>query len=583
MSKVTFQSALSEVKNRLDILSVISRHLTVKRSGNSYVAICPFHNDKSPSMHISPQKGIFKCFACGASGDLFKFLMDYKKIGFSEAVHELAKECGLEIMQRETSPELSAEQELIFKINEFACKFFMANLHHPDAGAETLYYLQNNRKLNPQTIQSFGLGLSLNAKSALLAHLQSFKELEPQINDPQFLIRCGLFIEDKRDGRPIDRFRGRLMIPIKDLQGRTVAFGARTQDPDLQPKYLNSPETPIYHKSHHLFGWNIAQNYTKTQRQVLLLEGYFDVIQAHQNGVDYAVGSLGTALTREQAGILYGSNLSRKIILGFDMDEAGSRATASALQVFQEGKFSQKPDLRILNLPDCKDIDEFLLKHGRSKLEGLLQNSQNAYRFLIDRRAANTDMQDATQRSNALNDLADLIKNIKDPIDKEILAEECARTLGFSKATVMQLLGNERNYTKPSTNGNTAKKFSSSFPQRAKRRTLPPKPKSNNAEKELVALLLLVSNQEVIEKIKEAKLKDLSVAALRDELLELPIDLRLTLIDQEEPERFDELIAIALWNREKCLVSLLEECMGKLETNYSAVKRLSNLKRRNLS
>ncbi|MDX1919611.1 MAG: DNA primase, partial [Candidatus Caenarcaniphilales bacterium] len=504
--KSTFQEALNEIKNRFDILSIVSRYITLKKAGNSYVALCPFHADKSPSMHVSPSKGIFKCFSCGASGDMFKFLIEFKKSNFSEIVHELAEELGIEIFKAQAEPEIPRENKLILEINKATADFFHNNLiQNPDA-KEALDYLLEQRKMSQQTISSFGLGFSLSKKTSLLLHLQNkFKNL-PEICDKEFLLKTGLFIEDKSSPEPIDRFRGRIMIPIYDLDSQVVAFGARTLDPAIQPKYLNSPETPVYIKSRHLYGMNLARPFAKSEKQVLLLEGYFDVIQAHQYGINYAVGSLGTALTKEQVNLLYQSNLNRKIVFCFDNDEAGKRALKSALQLCQELHFSQKLDLQAISLPGAKDIDEFLLQRGVEQFNELMQQSQsannNAYNYLLLHIASQTNIEDTNQRSDALRECIDLIQNIADPIDREIQVENCARLLNFQKSTIMELIQTKETRQQNLQNWKNKVK-SNNFRGNKLSKSVPRQP-----ERKLVSIFLLTEEPAIIERINSVKIND---------------------------------------------------------------------------
>lgn len=554
--KFHFQAALQEIKNRIDILTGISKYLSIKKSGNSFVAVCPFHNDKSPSLHISQAKGIYKCFACGASGDLFRFLMEYKQMSFSEVVQELASECGIEIIKKQVSAELTEEQDWIFKINNLACNYFCEQLKN-----ESKNYLLYERKLAPEIIKDFLLGYS---GSSLLSFIK--QELKPP---DEILTKSGLFILDSYSGSLVDRFRNRLIIPIKDAQGRIVAFGGRTLDNSVQPKYLNSPETAIYTKGQHLFGWNIAQNFTKVQKQVLLLEGYFDVIQAHAQGINYAVGSLGTALTKEQASILYGSNLARRIILGFDNDAAGERALLAAIKVFQENRFSHKLDLRVLSLSNYKDIDEYLLKNTSSQAEELLKAAPKAYEFIIKSKTQKTNLQDNIARSELLKELVELLKDENDPIEREIWAENCARALNFTKNTVLTLLAP------------TIQEKSRAFFHNYKKKQFKPQPKpkpSNDAEKTLMALLFWSLSDESLQKVATTNLSNASLKQLKEKLMLMPM-----LENRQEfiQNNYEEIYSIALWNEGKDLSFVLEECLQELSKSkkFQSTKKLMAKKR----
>ncbi len=563
--KLPFQAALQEIKNRIDILTGISKYLAIKKSGNSFVAVCPFHADKSPSLHISPSKGIYKCFACGASGDLFRFLMEYKKMAFSEVVQDLAEECGLEIIKKEISVELNEEQNWIFKLNGLATNFFIDHLK-----GQAKDYLLNQRKLSTEIIQNFALGFAANSRDSLLNFTKE------ALNPPEEILnKSGLFIVDSYSGALIDRFRNRLIIPIKDAQSRIVAFGGRTLDNNTQPKYLNSPETSIYTKGQHLFGWNIAQSFTKAQKQILLLEGYFDVIQAHANGLNYAVGSLGTALTKEQASILYTSNLARCIVLGFDNDNAGERALIASIKVFQESRFSHKPDLRALKLnSDYKDIDEYLLKNSASQAEELIKSAPKVYEFIINLKTTNLNLQDPNARSEALKELAELLKGENDLIEKELWAEACARALNFSKNTVLSLFENN-SQALPSQN---KQQFQKEYTNQNRKFTAKTKPKpSNNAEKTLVSLLFWSLSEEALAQIRQANLSNSASKELKDKLIKMSEAERKSFIQDNS----EEILSIALWNEGKDLSLILEECLQEIEKakKFQSTKKLMAKKR----
>ncbi len=569
--KVTFTEALKEVKNRFDILSIISRNLTVKKTGTNFVALCPFHEDKSPSLSISPQKEIYKCFSCGATGDMFKFITEYQKISFYEAVKNLAGEMGYEIIKGENTahedPKVLAEKDLLFKINDIAKNFFANNLYSTFPEAQSaLNYLITNRSLSQETIDNFELGFSLNSTNALLSHLQKnySDELGDLIKQPDFLYKTGLFREDKQTGIPTDRFRERLMIPIKDQENRVIAFGARIlKDISGQPKYYNSPETSIYLKGHHLFAWNMAQEHTKTEKKILLLEGYFDVIQAHQKGIKYAVACLGTALTKEQVQILYQSNLPRKIILGFDADSAGQKALRSSLHIFQELQFAQKPDLKALYLPNVKDIDEFLVKYEVKELEDILQNAPFAYEFALKKIFQNyIDLQDNQERRKALEESIDLIYDIQDSIEQEFLAEYCAKNLSFEKNTILSLI----NKKKPK---NPYKKnlFNS--------KTWPKRIGNNNrddAQKTLIWLLAFSNDEHIANSIKNIQFENSEMQALKENILNLDFAKRKSVLEENPSFNLTKIPLESRVEKGENLNNILQQAIEALNEINSPLK-----------
>ena len=569
--KVSFTEALKEVKNRFDILSIISRNLTVKKNGINFVALCPFHDDKSPSLIISPQKGIYKCFSCGATGDMFKFITEYQKITFYESVKNLAGEMGYEIIKSENTaaqdPKILAEKDLLFRINTIAKDFFANNLCSVFPEAKfALNYLITNRSLNQETIDQFELGVSLNSSNALLSHLQKnySAELGDAIKQPEFLYKTGLFREDKQTGIPCDRFRERLMIPIKDQENRVIAFGARIlKDISGQPKYYNSPETAIYQKGQHLFALNIAQEYTKTEKKILLLEGYFDVIQAHQKGIKYAVACLGTALTKEQIQILYQSNLQRKIILGFDADSAGQKALKSSLHIFQELQFAQKPDLKALYLPNVKDIDEFLLKYEVSELESILQNAPTAYEFALKKIFQNyIDLQDNQERRQALEEAVDLIYDIQDPIEQEFVTEYCAESLNFEKNTILNLI----NKRKPK---NLYKKSSLSRPFAPKRIG---NTSRDDAQKTLIWLLAFTDDKHIFDTIKDIHFDNAEMQALKENILNLNFEKRKSNLSENPSFNLSKIPLESRIEKGENLNNILQQAIDSLNETISPLK-----------
>jgi len=539
--KLTFSQAINEIRNRLDILGVAEKYLQVKRSGRSYVSLCPFHNDSKPSMHINPEKGIFKCFSCGAGGDLFKFVSEYEKISFSETVHQLADQCGIEIIthNNKTSSEEEKRKAPFYKLNEIACDFFRAKL--TDSITE---YLTAKRQLSLQTIEEFSLGYSPPSPGKLLQHCK-----EKGFNDPEILKASGLF---SSEGELRERFRGRLMIPVQDVEGRIIAFGARALQADQQPKYLNSPETPIYQKGEHLFCLDKAKAHSRQERRVLLLEGYFDVIQAHQAGIKYAVASLGTALTSAQASLLYGASLSRLIILGFDNDQAGLRAIENALRVFQHGKWSREPDLEVLELGRHKDIDEYLQQEGIESLLERLNNCRGVYDFLFDNKAADNP----EDRLEAVESLLELLGQIKDPLKKEILIEECARRFSFTKEALLQKISSSQKKTSPKQKTSTGTKRENQL--------LSPE--------KLLATLFISDDSSLKLRLQNLKIADEELLFIREKLLQLDsLDERLGLLSEEGEDYSDRLSEIYQLSQSIELEDFLRE-----EKAINAFRRVIN-------
>lgn len=594
--RLSFKDAVTEIKNRLDILSVIQDYLSVKRSGSSFVTLCPFHNDKSPSMNINPNKGIYKCFSCGAGGDMFKFLMEFKRISFSEAVGELAKKCNIEIIAN-SSPE-EASKEPIYRINEIAKDFYKKKLSlYPNGFLSN--YLISDRKLSQETIELFELGESSRERDSLLCHI---KNNWTKFDDIKILKESGLFIEED-DGRLKDRFRGRLMIPIKDTKDRVIGFGARTLSSEIQPKYLNSPETAVYKKSENLFAMNFAKEHCKKEQKVLLLEGYFDVMKAHQCGIKYAVASLGTALTEIQASLLYASNLSRNIILGFDNDAAGTNALKGSLKVFQRTEVKRRPDIKVLLVKDAKDLDEYL-----SNVSQVLPEPEDAYEFVINKLTESVRGGVPEDRASCMEELADLMKDLKDPVYKEILAELCARKLSFTKQTVMSKFA--QSSSSPILSSSSSSSLSSptssprSFESRKNKASFAESEAKKSKflskaqdkffrEKNLLSVLFLGndksdgnngSNAEIRNRINEVEFQDEKISELKEYILSLDEkniqalfsgDSETSLKKEELKEDLKDVIELAKINSNKPICELLDELMRgfKERPAWKAIRR----------
>ncbi|MDX1918315.1 MAG: DNA primase [Candidatus Caenarcaniphilales bacterium] len=558
---VSFQAALAEVKSRFEVVSVISKYLPLKKSGAGYIAVCPFHNDRSPSLNISPTKGIYKCFACGASGDFLKFLTEYKKQSFSEVVHDLARELDIEIMAS-SSRENSPEESLALALHQSAAEFYGAQLLLSDHKSVRVYL--DRRQIRAETRELFALGYSPARQCALYEHIRGLPEYSSEKVSDERLVESGLFIASEKG--IIDRFRGRLMFPIRNPDGQVIAFGGRALSDSQQPKYLNSPESPIYSKGRHLYGYDLARLNSRQARKILLLEGYFDVIQAHQEGINFAVGSLGTALTLDQAKLLYQSNLAHQIVLAFDSDEAGMRALESSLNVFQTQNLAHLAQLKALILEEHKDIDEYICAKGSDSLLRLIDEAPGAYQVWLKQKTKDLAPEDGEARKEVLQNIALGLGTLSDPLLRELLAEETARLLSFSKSTVLQTL--QRYQVRLRDNRSTADDIRSQRSFMTNRSSPRKQSPTSDAAKTLIALLFLTVNPELLEKIEKADLPNPKLDQLRAEILILdPMERYRILRDESSISAWQELIEIARWNEENNLIEILEECLEKLRTS----------------
>ena len=369
---------IEAVKERADIVDVVGEHVVLKKKGREYVGICPFHDDTSPSMTVSPAKQFYYCFSCGAGGNAIKFLMEHQRQSFSDVVLELARKYQLPIEtldgpQQERLRKQLSRREQLHRVLTLAAGWFRSQLRAPE-GAAALTYLRESRGLNEATLEAFELGFAPDRWDGLLIHLQQVEGLGPEL-----LEEAGLVVPRKgassQDGRGFyDRFRGRVMVPIKDRQGRVIGFGGRSLDGG-EPKYLNSPETEVFEKGKHLFGLDKAAAAIRKDDRAVVVEGYFDVIALHAAGITNAVASLGTALSSQQITQLCRCCEGRRMVLNFDSDGAGVRAAQRAIGEVEQLALQGQLELRVLQLPSGKDPDEFLKSQGAGDYRALLDQA----------------------------------------------------------------------------------------------------------------------------------------------------------------------------------------------------------------
>ncbi|MEB3172249.1 MAG: DNA primase, partial [Cyanobacteriota bacterium] len=391
---------IEAVKERADIVDVVGEHVVLKKKGREFVGICPFHDDKSPSMTVSPAKQFYYCFSCGAGGNAIKFLMELQRISFSEVVLELARKYQLPVEtldgpQQERLRQQLSRREQLHRVMTLACGFFRSQLQQSE-GQAALDYLKGNRGLLPATIEAFELGYAPDRWDGLLQHLQQVEGL-----DPTLLEAAGLIVPRKGGDGFYDRFRGRLMVPIKDRQGRVIGFGGRSLD-GSEPKYLNSPETELFEKGKHLFGLDKAAEAIRKDDRAVVVEGYFDVIALHAAGITNAVAALGTALSSQQITQLCRCCDGKRLILNFDADGAGVRAAQRAIGEVEQLALQGQLELRVLQLPAGKDPDEYLKAHGAGDYRSLLDQAPVWLDWQIEQVLAGLDLSRSDQFQQAV-------------------------------------------------------------------------------------------------------------------------------------------------------------------------------------
>lgn len=411
---------LDELIARTDIVDLVSESVRLTKKGRNYWGLCPFHSEKTPSFSVSADKQIYKCFGCGKGGGAINFVMELDNLPFRDAVALLAKRAGLEVPDSGYSAGAKERREKLLAINKQAARAFHRWLYAPE-GVEGLAYLQR-RGLSRRTLTSFGLGFAPNRWDALI------QELGQQGYDKRDLLDAGLAVNNQ-DGRIYDRFRNRVMFPIIDIRGEVIGFGGRVMD-DSTPKYLNSPDTPVYNKSRNVFALNIAKK-SKAGR-VILTEGYMDTISLHQAGFDSAVASLGTSLTPEHAQLL--SRYFPEAIIAYDGDGAGVSAAQRAIPLLERAGMK----VRVLRVTGAKDPDEFIKQFGRDAFLRLLDQSENQVDYRLEQIRKKYDLSDDSQKVGFLQEAAQLLSSLPSAVEREIYGRHAAETAGVSPEAVAQ-------------------------------------------------------------------------------------------------------------------------------------------------
>lgn len=405
------EDVIEEVRLSNDLVEVVSEYIRLEKKGGGYFALCPFHSEKTPSFSVEPVKQFYYCFGCNNGGNVFHFIMNIENLDFPDALRLLADRAGIILPESNNKEEqLKTEaRKSILNINKEAARFFYSCLAG-EKGREALKYLQN-RGLSNSIIKRFGLGYSPNDWTLLSDYFlrKGF--------DESLLIQAGLSIKNKY-GKLNDRFRGRIMFPIFDIRGNVVAFGGRVMDDSL-PKYINSPETPCYIKGRELFGMNIAKK--STEKKLLVVEGYMDVISLHQAGIDFAVASLGTALTNMQGRIL--RKYADEIIISYDADTAGQRATDRGLELLTQLGCRVK----VLRTPDGKDPDEYIRKNGVEKFKNLIDRALSLLEYKISLLEKMHPQDNSEGKLAFLNGVAGLLTEQDNFLEREMVIKKISR------------------------------------------------------------------------------------------------------------------------------------------------------------
>jgi DNA primase len=428
---------ISEVKYRNDLGELAASYMQLKRRGRNLVGLCPFHGEKTPSFNIYTENSHFYCFGCGAGGDVITFVMKIENLDYMEAVKFLAERAGMSMPEDDYDDSMSRLRTRIYEANREAARFFYAKLNEPE-GADALAYLRG-RALSDKTIRHFGLGYAPPGRFTLGDHLKrrGFTEAE--------LIAANLVFPAKSGKGVVDRFYDRVMFPIIDVRGNVIAFGGRIMT-DQKPKYLNTSDTLVFNKSRNLFSLNNAKN--SKSRSYILCEGYMDVIALNQAGFTQAIATLGTALTTEQAMLL--KRYCDEIIICYDADEAGQKATQRAIEILRRAGLP----VRVLTIPQGKDPDEFIRRHGdkgHEAFSNLLHGSGNDVDYRMTKLRARYDMTSSQGKLNYLNEAVKILAEMDNPMEREIYASRLAEETGVSKDSIVEQVGRavkRRSYTR---------------------------------------------------------------------------------------------------------------------------------------
>jgi DNA primase len=425
------EAFLQELKARSELSEVAASYVNLRHSGRNLVGLCPFHNEKSPSFNIYPENGSFYCFGCGAGGDVITFIRRIENLDYMEAVRYLAQRAGIQVPQDNVDDGMGRLKARILEINRETARFYNTILNS-EQGAVGMDYL-TGRSLTQNTIRRFGLGYAPASRYALV------DTLEKKGYTQEEMVLANVAFKG-RNGRAVDRFFSRVMFPIIDLRGNVIAFGGRILT-DEKPKYLNTSETPVFNKGSYLFALNFAKG--SSSEQLILCEGYMDVISLHQSGFTNAVATLGTALTQSQAHLM--SRYTKEVIVSYDSDEAGQKAASRAIPILRETGILVK----ILTIAGGKDPDEYIRsngQNGRVKFKQMLEACGNDVEYRLQKIRQGCNLQNADGRVAFLTGASDVLATLENRIEQEVYAGKLAEEIGVERSAIMLLV--EKNFSK---------------------------------------------------------------------------------------------------------------------------------------
>jgi len=495
------QDKLAEIRNAADIVDIVSERVALKKTGKDYSGLCPFHSEKTPSFTVSSTKQIFHCFGCGAGGDVFDFLIRFDGISFPEAVQALARRCGIQLPTRQMTPSEKqevSEREKLFDINKKVLAFYRNQLLRQPAGEKARAYLAD-RGFSQEIIDRFGLGYAPEGWDNLIRLLR--KEQIP-VNLAE---KAGLIVPRSSKTGYYDRFRNRIMFPIVDVTRQVIAFGGRVLD-EAKPKYLNSPETPIYNKSRSLYGIHAAKEKCRETGIVYIVEGYFDLLAMHQHGIADSVATLGTSLTSGHIRMLR-RGYAKKARLVFDSDTAGIKAAHRSIGLFM----NESVDVEIIVLPAGEDPDSFLFANGQEAFLAHAAAAKGAIEFLID---SAVDAHGLTMQGKirVVDELKQPLADIRDGVARSIYIRHLAERLGVDESAILERVRTTRN-----KQGKTPQNKGPATPNARSETAEKPSFSKNRLEARVVAMMLqypeivpTIEKQQIIDYIEDIQLKELA-------------------------------------------------------------------------
>jgi DNA primase len=400
------QTFIDDLRRQADIVRIIQDYVTLKKAGANWVARCPFHKETKPSFSVNPAKEIFYCFGCQKGGAVFNFVMEIERVSFPEAVKIVAEKSGVPLPKMIDDGRFETrkrESDQVIELNQWALQWWQDQLQSKAAASVRQYLKQ--RGLTEETAQTFRLGFAPDSWEALSTHLRQKGATQEQIESSGLVVK-------KDEGGSYDRFRGRLIFPVFDAQGKPIAFGGRTLDPEGEPKYLNSPETPAYTKGRHLFGLNLTRDEIRRAGFAILVEGYLDLIVPYQHGVKNMVASLGTALTPEQVKLI--ARFARKVVVNYDGDRAGVQAAKRAIETF----LAEDLEVKVLVLPDNADPDDFIRKYGVSEYNRRRGEAQPQIQFVIDQALRDRNLHNPADKAAAVEETLPFVRAVRGRIQR---------------------------------------------------------------------------------------------------------------------------------------------------------------------